>query len=67
MYCVVISKLKGIYLLRHIIYDIEEKENIEKIKKNYYNDYCETDTDEFYLCHNKSEMKNLLSKYNIKM
>lgn len=65
MYCVVINKLKGIYMLRHIIYDINPKENISIIKDKYYKDFCKTDTDTFYLCQNKQQIKEFLSRYKI--
>ena len=65
MYCVVINKLKGIYMLRHIIYGINPKESMSSIKKNYYKNYCRTDTDTFYLCKNKKEINKLLLMHKI--
>lgn len=43
MYCVVINKLKGIYMLRHIIYGINPKESMPSIKKNYYKNWRKND------------------------
>ncbi len=63
--CVVISKLKGIYLLRHIIYDIAENEDIDSVKEKYYKDYCKTETDEFHICKNKTELNQTLKRYNV--
>lgn len=65
MYCVVINKIKGIYILRHIISNINQKEKIANIKKRYYKDYCKTDTDIFHLCKNKQEINDLLCRYKI--
>ena len=65
MYCIVINKLKGIYLLRHIIYDIDEDEDIESVKEKYYRDYCKTETDAFHICKNKTELNQTLKRYNI--
>ena len=63
MYCVVVSKfLNDNYMLRHIIYDISQEENISNIKKKYYKDYHKTDTDIFYLCQNWREVDELLKK-----
>ena len=62
MYCVVISKLSGVIMLRHIIYDIPPEEDMSIIKKKYYKDYYKTDTDTFYLCQNKQEIDELLKK-----
>lgn len=65
MYCVVINKLKGVYMLRHIIYDINPKDDMSIIKEKYYKEYQKTDTDTFYLCKDKQEMYELLSAYKI--
>ena len=65
MYCVVISKLKGMYVLRHIIYDIAENESIEIVKKKYYKDFYKMDTDEFYICKNKEELNETLKRYHV--
>ena len=63
MYCVVISKfLNGNYMLRHIIYDIPPEEDMSSIKKKYYKDYYETDTDTFYVCQSQQEIDELLKK-----
>lgn len=32
MHCVVINKIKGIYMLRHIIYDINKNDSLDFIK-----------------------------------
>ena len=65
MYCVVINKfLTSNYMLRHIIYDISPEDDISSIKEKYYEKYCKTDTDAFYLCETKQEMDELLKKSN---
>lgn len=66
MYCVVINKIKGIYILRHIIYDIDKNDSLDFIKEKYYMDYNKTSTDEFHLCHTKTEVSDLLSKLKIR-
>ncbi len=66
MYCIVLNKLDGIYILRHIIYDISKNESIESIKEKYYKDYCRDKTDEFHICRNMIEVNQTLKKYNIK-
>lgn len=65
MYCVVINKIKGIYMLRHIIYDIDKNDSIDFIKEKYYNDYNTTPTDEFHLCQTKTEISDLFSALKI--
>ena len=50
MYCVVLSKIKDIYILRHIIYDVDKSDSLNIIKEKYYADYNKTSTDEFHLC-----------------
>lgn len=66
MYCIVLNKLDGIYLLRHIICGISENEDIESVKKKYYKDFCRDKTDEFHICRNMIEVNQTLKKYNIK-
>lgn len=65
MYCVVINKIKGIYILRHMIYDIDKNDSLDFIKEKYYTDYNKTSTDEFHLCQTKAEISDLLSKLKI--
>ena len=56
MYCVVLSKIKDIYILRHIIYDVDKNDSLNIIKEKYYADYNKTSTDEFHLCQTKTEV-----------
>ena len=65
MYCVVLCKLDKTYLLRHIIYDVLTDSNISELKKKYYEEYNEIDTDEFHLYADKSEMNELFVKKHI--
>ena len=65
MFCVVLSKIKGTYVLRHIIYDISDGESMTDIQRKYYRDYYETDTDEFHLCGTKAEVAATLAKYAV--
>lgn len=36
MYCVVLNKIKDIYVLRHIIYDVDKNDSLNIIKEKYY-------------------------------
>lgn len=63
--CVVLCKLDEIYLLRHIICNVSENEELSEIKKKYYEDYNEIETDEFHLCADKEEVNKLLSEKSI--
>ena len=60
VYCVVVSKIKDIYTLRHIIYDIDNHESLNDIKAKYYADYCKTPTDEFHLCTAMPEVMKII-------
>lgn len=62
MYCVVLNKIKDIYILRHIIYDIDKNDSLNIIKEKYYANYNKTSTDEFHLCQTKTEISDILSK-----
>ena len=66
MYCVVLSKIKDIYILRHIIYNIDKNDSLNIIKEKYYADYNKTSTDEFHLCQTKTEVSDILSALKIK-
>ena len=66
MYCVVLSKIKDIYILRHIIYDIDKNDSLNIIKEKYYADYNKTSTDECHLCQTKTEVSDILSALKIK-
>ena len=65
MYCVVLSKIKDIYTLRHIIYDVDKNDSLNIIKEKYYADYNKTSTDEFHLCQTKTEVSDILSALKI--
>ena len=65
MYCVVLSKIKDIYILRHIIYNIDKNDSLNIIKEKYYADYNKTSTDEFHLCQTKTEVSDILSALKI--
>ena len=65
MYCVVLCQMNNVYLLRHIICNVSENEELSEIKKKYYEDYNEIETDEFHLCTDKEEVNKLLSEKNI--
>lgn len=65
MYCVVLCKLDNIYLLRHIICNVSENPKLSEIKRKYYEEYNEIDTDEFYLCADKTEVNELFSRKHI--
>lgn len=63
MYCVVLSKIKDIYILWHIIYDVDKNDSLSIIKEKYYANYNKTSTDEFYLCQTKTEISDILSDF----
>ena len=65
MYCVVLNKIKDIYVLRHIIYDVDKNDSLNIIKEKYYADYNKTSTDEFHLCQTKTEVSDILSALKI--
>ena len=65
MYCVVLNKIKDIYILRHIIYDVDKNDSLNIIKEKYYADYNKTSTDEFHLCQTKTEVSDILSALKI--
>ena len=65
MYCVVLSKIKDIYTLRHIIYDVDKNDSLNIIKEKYYADYNKTSTDEFHLCQTRTEVSVILSALKI--
>ena len=62
MYCVVLNKIKDIYILRHIIYDVDKNDSLNIIKEKYYD---KTSTDEFHLCQTKTEVSDILSALKI--
>lgn len=66
MKALVLSKVRGIYMLRHIIYGIDEKETLDEVKRKYYKDYHRTTTDEFFLFHSNEEMNKILLEHGIK-
>ena len=63
--CVVLCQLNNVYLMRHIICNVSENEELSEIKKKYYEDYNEIETDEFHLCTDKEEVNTLLSEKKI--
>lgn len=65
MMAVVLSQYQGIYMLRHIIYDIDITDTIESVMKKYYDIYNQTDTDKFILCHTMQEAKDICLSYGI--
>lgn len=65
MYCVVLNKIKDIYILRHIIHDVDKNDSLNIIKEKYYADYNKTSTDEFHLCQTKTEVSDILSALKI--
>lgn len=65
MYCVVLNKIKDIYILQHIIYDVDKNDSLNIIKEKYYADYNKTSTDEFHLCQTKTEVSDILSALKI--
>lgn len=66
MLAVVLNQYKGVYMLRHIIHDVESGDSIDCIKDNYYRIYNKTDTDEFILCDSMDNVKTVLLTHNIK-
>lgn len=52
------------YMLRHILYDVDE--NIEKIKKNYYKDFAKFEDDEFFIFKNNKDANEILKGHGIK-
>ena len=66
MYCVVLSKIKDIYILRHIIYDVDKNDSLNIIKEKYYADYYnKTSTDVFHLCKTNTHVSDILSALKI--
>lgn len=63
--CVVLCQMNNVYLMRHIICNVSENEELSEIKKKYYEDYNEIETDEFHLCTDKEEVNKLLSEKSI--
>lgn len=63
--CVVLCQMNNVYLMRHIICNVSENEELSEIKKKYYEDYNEIETDEFHLCTDKEEVNTLLSEKKI--
>lgn len=39
--CVVLCQMNNVYLMRHIICNVSENEELSEIKKKYYEDYNE--------------------------
>ena len=66
MKAVVLNKYKGVYMLRHIIYDIDDTDTVDTIKDKYYESYNRTDTNEFILCDTKENVNAVLSSHGIK-
>ena len=67
MFCVVLSQRNGIYMLRHVLCDIDPSKNLQQVKENYYRDFYRFDTDEFHFCNDMAEVNNILKNHNIKI
>lgn len=66
MKAVVLNQWKEIYVLRHIIYDIDPTDTIDVVKNKYYETYNKTDTDKFILCNTMNDVKKILLRHGIK-
>ena len=53
------------YMLRHILYDVDE--NVEKIKKNYYKDFAKFEADEFFVFESNKEGNEILKSHGLKV
>lgn len=63
---IVLSKIKNVWTLRHIICDIEETETLDNIKEKYYKLYNKTKTDRFIRCNTNKDVSKVLKKCGIK-